>query len=331
MEVEELLKEYSDELYSKMPNFFQYLEVINAIAGYFAQIENYMFEEIEYSEDYNFNVDFISLTEMCNQILNSLDTGLCKKFNKRMYDGTINFEEDSITSMKVDNGKIDITLNRNYTIEDIFGLIHEFFHSIHIEKYNNNMHDSKWYIFTEAIAMIGELYAVLYMYKNNIMKEDLIIYIKKYLSTIFAQANNTLVTGLALEIYDKEQSLSDDSIEHFIKVKELPSEYKNINHVLEYLDDFLFHESATYTFGFPISFIVVTKMFEDDCYKNKVISLLENINDYSLEDLLTSLGIGDILKNENFICSSMNYVYEISKQLINEEQLDVKRHLLEMR
>ena len=72
-------------------------------------------------------------------------------------------------------------------------------------------------------------------------------------------------------------------------------------------------------------------MFEDDCYKNKVLSFLENINDYSLEDLLTSLGIGDILKNENFICSSMNYVYEISKQLINEEQLDVKRHLLEMR
>lgn len=333
MEIEELIKEYSDELYSKMPIFFKYLEVINAYAGYFGQIEGHMADKVKDIEDYKGDVDYISLVGLCNEILSSLDVGLCAKFNQRLVDGTVNLdeEEETITSMSVKAGKIDITINKTYTIEDVLGIIHEFFHSIHIEKFDNDLQNPDWYFFTEAVAMIGEIYAIMYMYNHNIMREDLISYIKKYLSTIFAQADTTLLTGLTLEIYDKEQSLSDDAVNHFIQIKQLPEEYSEIIDVLEYLDDFLFHESATYTFGFPISMIVATKMIEDENYKRKVIQILSNINDYSLESLLTILGIEDILKNEDYICLAMNYVYEVSDKLVEEQQIDIKRLLVEMR
>lgn len=329
--MEELIKEYSDELYSKMPAFFEYLEIINVYAGYFGQIEGYMESKVKDIEPYDIEIDTLSLVDLCNKILSNLDKDLCEKFNKRLVDGTVKFKDDAVTSMKVKNGNIDITVNKTYTIEDVLGLIHEFFHSIHIEKYDNNMQDANWYFLTEMIAMTGEIYAIMYMYKNNIMKHDLISYIKKYMDTIFAQANTTLLTGLTLEIYDKEQSLSEEAVQHFIKVKELPEEYSEITDVLEYLDDFLFHESAAYTFGFPISVILATKMIDSDEYKRKVIYLLEHINDYNIESLFISLGISEILKDEDYICSAMNYVYEISDKLIEDEPIDIKRLIVEMR
>ena len=331
MEIEELIKEYSDELYLKMPVFFKYLEIINAYAGYFGQIEGYMADKVKDIEPYDVDIDTLTLVELCSKILLTLGKDLCDKFNRRLVDGTVNFEEDTITSMKVKNGNIDITVNKTYTIEDVLGLIHEFFHSIHIEKYNNNMHDANWYFLTEMIAMTGEIYAIMYMYKNNIMKHDLIAYIKKYMGTIFAQANITLLTGLTLEIYDKEQSLREEAIQHFIEAKELPEEYSEITEVLEYLDDFLFHESVAYTFGFPISVIIATKMIDSDEYKRKVLYLLEHINDYDIESLFIALGINDILKNEDYICSAMNYVYEVSDKLIEDEPIDIKRLIVEMR
>ena len=331
MEIEQLIKEYSDELYSKMPIFYQYLEVINAYAGYFGQIEGYLEAKVTDIEEYQLELDYLSIIEICNEILMSLDSKLCDKFNKRISDGTIDFKCDSITSMSIVDKKINITINKTSTIEDVLGLIHEFFHSIHIEKYDNDMQNQEWYFFTEAIAMTGELYAILYMYKNNILKEDLNSYLKKYISTMFAHASNTLLTGLTLEIYDDEQSLSDVAVNHFISVKQLPEGYNEITEVIQYLDDFLFHESATYTFGFPIALLIASKMLDDEEYKIRLLSLLEHINEYDLDNLLTSLGIKNIIKNEDYMCDAMNYVYSVVNEMLDDRQLDIKSLLIEMR
>ena len=331
MEIEQLIKEYSDELYSKMPIFYQYLEVINTYAEYFGQIEGLLEEKVNDIEEYCVDLDYLSIIEICNEILMSLDKNLCDKFNKRITDGTIDFKHDSITSMGISNKRINITINKTSTIEDILGLIHEFFHSIHIEKYDNDMQNQEWYFFTEAIAMIGELYAVMYMHENSILKDDLNKYLKKYISIMFSHANNTLLTGLTLEIYDREQSLSDDAVSHFIQFKNLPEEYNEISEVIEYLDDFVFHESATYTFGFPIALLIASKMLIDEEYKLRFLSLLAHINEYDLDNLLTSLEIKNIIKNEDYICDAMNYIYNIVNEMLNERQLDIKSLLIEMR
>lgn len=333
MNIEELIKAYSEELYSKMPIFFRYLELINVYAGYLTQIEDYMDGKVKDNKTYSTNIDYQSLVEITNEILSSLDSDLCHKFNQSLVDGTIDFDEDesAITSMSIVDKRVNITVKKTYTIEDILGLIHEFFHSIHIEKYNNNMEDPNFYFFTEAVAMIGEIYSILYMHKNNIMKSDLIVYINKYLSTIFYHANTTLITGLSLEIYDCEQSLSNDAVSHFLTVKQLPKEYSEITNILEELEDFPFLESSTYIFGFPISCLISFKMLEDENYKDKVIYLLKNIKEYSLEELLTSLKVGDILNNEDYICAIMNYICTISEQLLIQEQVDIKSLLKEKR
>lgn len=334
METEKLIKEYSDELYSSMPIFFDYLEIINLFAQYIGQIESLIGAKTENINEYKTSVDFLSLIELCNQILSTLDRGLCDKFNKRLADGTINLdseEELSITAMTVVDHNIDINVKRTYTIEDVLGLIHEFFHSIHIEKYDNDMQNANWYFSAELIAMIGEFYAIMYLNQNNIFKDDLIEYLKGVLNVIFAKANDTLITGLTLEIYDKEQSISDEAVQHFIRTRGLPQEYGAIIEVLEELEDFEFHDNATYIFGFPISMLIATKMLEDDSYKRKMLYLLEHINEYSPKSLLTYLGVEGILSDEDYICSVINYICEVSNKMIEKEHVNIRGLLLEMR
>lgn len=334
MEIEELIKEYSDSLYDKLPIFYKYLPVINGYADYFLQITELLEEKIQDDMDYHYDIDFLTIIEICEEILLSISPCLRDKFRTYLSDGTIEIDNDriqGITYMNIQDGHININLNRCYDIEDVIGLIHEFFHAIHIEKYNNNLADEKWYIETEGIAFIGEIYAIIYMWQHDIVKEDIQPYYRKFLTSILSHADHALLTGLALEVYDKEQSLSDEAVSHFVDMKKMPEGYKGLNTLLETLDDCFFHESATYIFGFPMAFALVLKMLDDDDYRQKFLMCFEHIQDYAIEDWLKNFGLDGVINDEDVIYNVMNVINDLSFTLINGETLDVKKYLLEMR
>lgn len=334
MKIEELLKDYCDELYYKYPLFFKYLPVINMYAGYLTNLCGLLNKKMDNITEYNTDIDIISMLDICNKILSSIDEDLCAEFNKKINDGTIQFNDESeydYSFSKIENGEVVSEIKRKYTIQDVVETIHEFFHIIHIEKYDKKYEDQDCYLLTEGVALIGEIYSILYMHEKNILREDLLVYFKQVINAMDSHSSDTLITGSVLNIYDVEQSFSEEAMDQLIEVDESSSEHDGIGDLLLSLDEFPFHTSSTYVFGFPIAILVASKMLEDEMYKKRVMHLLGNISDYNIESLLSFLGIEKVIGNEDDIYSVINYIYTVSNRIINAEKIDIKKFLVTMR
>lgn len=328
--MEKVLKEYCDILYSQMPIFFKYLNVIRVYSMYIIQISDNLNEKISLINYYETDFDALSSIEIAKQLVGQIDNSLVSELDRCIQNGTIdiNGDEGIISCLTVTNGHPDITIRRTNTIEDVFSLIHEFFHYIHIKQFDNNITDQNWYFFTECFAMIGELYTIFIALQIDVLHNDTIEYLKKYFQALSSQANDTLLTSTILGVYDQEQGISEKNFEDYIARNNLSKDFMQFAQVINDLDDFTFHDSSTYTFGFFIALKISERMIKDEKYKDKVYYLLTHIRDYDLETLLLYLEIDAIINDEEYIYDTANFALDFSEGIFNNES---KRLCLEKR
>ena len=327
-ELEEYVNMYSTEVYNSFPNLFKYLNYILVQAGYMEDIREYNQQYILDEHSYENKIDINCLLNMCIEVLDTIDPCLKDKFILYLNNGTIEFndDEDSISSTQNDNNNLSITIKRNYNVEDILVTIHEFFHAIHLEKYNLEFTDD-WYLITEMIAITGELYTLFYLMDKEFCTTDLEIYLNKLMGSVFMHNYVTLENGIFIDLYDKMQAINNDSLDEYIVMNNLPESY---NELLTDDDEsadtaeFEYHLSATYSLAFPLSILLSRRLLLDDQYKKTYMRVLNNIYMYDIPTIFDKLGITEYLNNDDKLFELMNFINRYLTKKFTKEKVNIK-------
>ncbi len=327
-ELEEYVEMYSSEIYNSFPNLFKYLNYILVQAGYMEDIREYNQKYILDEHNYENKIDINCLLNICIEVLDTIDTGLKNKFILYLNNGTIDFNdnEDTISATQNDNNNLSINIKRNYNIEDILATIHEFFHGIHLEKYNLEFIDD-WYIITEMFAITGELYTLFYLMDKEFCTTDLEIYLNKFIESMFIHNYVTLENGLFIDLYYKMQSINKESLEQYIVMNNLPENYNEIlteDDESADTDEFNYHESATYALAFPLSIILARRLLMDEEYKKIFMDVLRNINMYDIPTLFDKLGINEYIENDDKLFELMNFINKYLTKKFTNQKINIK-------
>lgn len=327
-ELEEYVEMYSSEIYNSFPNLFKYLNYILVQAGYMEDIREYNQKYILDEHNYENKIDINCLLNICIEVLDTIDTSLKDKFILYLNNGTIDFNdnEDTISATQNDNNNLSINIKRNYNIEDILATIHEFFHGIHLEKYNLEFIDD-WYIITEMFAITGELYTLFYLMDKEFCTTDLEIYLNKFIESMFIHNYVTLENGLFIDLYYKMQSINKESLEQYIVMNNLPENYNEIlteDDESADTDEFNYHESATYALAFPLSIILARRLLMDEEYKKIFMDVLRNINMYDIPTLFDKLGIKEYIENDDKLFELMNFINKYLTKKFTNQKINIK-------
>ena len=322
--LEKKISEYSSELYETYPIFFENMNFTILASTYICSVCQDFFkadEEFFYKDE----IDILTVISYCEDIAGSLDIEYKNLFQKKISDGTINFDfsnkdDNSYTQPK--EGYTNINIMRKYNIEDILVTIHEFFHDIHFSKFEKKLEDENCLFYSELIAVIGDLYGAFYLYKNGLFKEDVVTYIKKIFYNTYMIANSTLIGGVTLDIYDKMQSFDDDSITKYIELTNGSENYRTMPSVYECLGGHNYHNLSTYTFGFIFSFLISDSMIKDEYYINQFKRIMENIDNYDFKDILSAFGINGVLTNPDKLYSAVLYIYHMLEAMIKKNKIN---------
>jgi len=98
--------------------------------------------------------------------------------------------------------------------------IHELFHLLHLEKCNCDLDDKNYYCYTEALGMARDFYFIMYVVNNKKeLLDDIKAVISEYYIRLYNLANESLVDGLLISIYNDKNKLSKKYIKQFIDEK----------------------------------------------------------------------------------------------------------------
>ena len=329
--LEEYVENYNSQVYNTFPKLFRYMEYINDSAYNICWLGEQLFKEETTFDGYENN---IGVSELINQAINIL--GMFSKDYKKLLEeiiknGVINFydatdETFSYTTFK--NNYADVSIDRNYNVEDLLKIIHEFFHYVHIDNFNRTPGEEDCYIYTEFFALTAEMYAMFYMYKNNIYKNDIIIYLKKYIMILYSYANKTFIQGSVMHIYDICNDFSDEAINEYIKLTNTSEEIKNVLYLLDDIDDFDYHILAPYIIGVLPAFLLAKNMIDDKYSVERFKTCVENAKNYTeIDELFKLLNIENILQSTDEISNVIDDVYDIVKDFFEEKNINYQKKL----
>lgn len=333
--LEEYIEAYNSEVYNVYPIFFREMNYINILAYYFNWIGECLFSEDVMLDKYkNSNISINDVLQIAFDIISDFGNGYKEEFEKCINDGTIEFvdaDDNSYAYTAKENNHFSISVDRNYNIEDIIKLVHEFFHYLHIRKFDEGFKNEQCYLYGEMFSILGEIYAVLYLYKNNIFKDDAITYLKKEIMIIYKYANNTLIMGIVMHIYDLYNNFTDKSIDEYINFTNSPEEFVNAFDYLNDIEEFNYHELATYIIGFFPAFVLANSMIDDKSIIIRFTNCINHINEYKdKRELFNYLSIDNLLLDTISLSQLVDEMYLMFKQLYNNNEITYQKKLGEL-
>ena len=292
----DFMRDYSEELLGIMSYVFNQLKGVKKIDPK--------------REDYHASYDTI---KMASDFLGTIDNKYKEEFDKMIVDGTFDFEmreegqgnKSRIKRRFSEDGDLlgyDIVISSDDTIEDVFSLVHEYFHSTNTKE--RLSFDSV--LLTESVSIFYELLLFDYLKEKNISIND-----------IEKQMQNRLY------------NLSDDAYDILDKVNLLVEGLKdpNIINDLEIMDEEkleYYYEKSEASIKYGVSTLIATLMYYD--YHRGMIKLdnVENYND-SLKgknnDLLGLRYLFLSIPSSDYIKDALDYY----KEQINYEDKNKTR------
>lgn len=329
-ELEEYLEDFINGLNKNYPCFIEYLNHINELSFYVNYLgENiidsdfierkYLKKDLSKLESFNICLKICQTLGYENEFINVLDNKILK-FKKAT--------KKSFSYTKVKNNKLFMVIEIDNTVEDVIKIMHEFFHYLHISKYEDKLKSDKCYLFSETFAAIGELYAILYLYNNNIYKDDIVTYFKAYFNTLHVKANYTLINGIMLDIYNKHHSLDSETIDKYILEEEHDDWVKNIVEYNFELGNFDFFENAGYAIALIPALLVVISMQENNDNILNVKDCIENIHDYNtMEKLYKKLNVYEFIYNQDNLVDLVSNLYHFFKGVIDNNEIEYQKKI----
>lgn len=213
----------------------------------------------------------------------------------------IDLEKKEAAFCEYRNNKKFINWPINYNIDDSFCLIHEFSHYLNLPK-NTNL--TRQY-FTEAFSFLFEMLLYDYLEKNNYENKD---YRKVKLLTFancFDVANILYLYGDLINLYLKNEKLNDLIIEKNYLDKKLQEQIKQFCYFNK--NDLNFFECKKYLLGIFIACDIHQQLLQNPNDIKKIFSLMENINQLSLNNCFKELNIEIVKQNHDLMFDDKSY------------------------
>lgn len=177
-----------EEIYKKL-NYY-----LNEICKYLKKENVFLLDNIRkisidndkclyFLENYNLDnktiqnhLTFEDVYNLTREIIATIDDSYLEDFDKLIESGKLDFNyeseyHDSSCITEYENGeaiKQIININREFNYNDVFTLIHEFIHYTNGKKKSKNRN-----YFTEFLSIYFELYAIEYLLKKGVSKEEI--------------------------------------------------------------------------------------------------------------------------------------------------------------
>lgn len=322
------LKEYLDELYKFCPYFEEYLELNNNIASYLLDIydRGIVPQSGEYQQEFDENASIL----LAHEILTSISPSLATEFLELIKHQQIYFiskEEQPFSCTYGLEGASYSSVNDHHNICTVICLIHEFFHNVHLDKYNGDMNNIEWFFYTEIFGLMSDLYSVFYLLRE---KKELESEVKNYLCMFFesvvACSDKCLLTGTIIDIYKKKQSLSSKAIKEYVKERGLSKEAENILSLMnEEDDDYEYVKEVPYIFAFPVAFQLAANTLLDLEYKSKFVEMFDKIATYEPYEWLKVLDVSNHIDEPNMLYEVMNVFCLNLKDIYSVSNMKIKK------
>ena len=207
------LNEYLNEMFIYLNEEYKY--ILDNMLQIFIINDEFIKRIKEYDLNCDFNENNLTYQDVydyARKIIESINKDYLPFYDKLIETGQLDFSYnseyfDSHFSYRK-GGEIKlININREFNYNDVVTLIHEFFHYTNLYNGKNEKNDT----LTEFISIYFETYAINYLLKEGVSKEELGYYDR--IISIVRRAKNLYYAETPLLAYNKFGDLSDDSID----------------------------------------------------------------------------------------------------------------------
>ena len=285
---------------------------------------------------------FMDVYLLAREIIASIDHTYLSEYDDLIKSGKLDFgyEGEYVDSEFIHKDNL-INICREFNYNDVLSLVHEFMHYTNAKsKMSQNQ-----YLLTEFISIYFEIYALDYLLKMGVSKDEIGIYDR--LNWAFEGSDSLFSYELVFLAYEKFGSISEDTVDYLNNycMFEMPKEYfdeecenllecimnkekkyrVNIRHkkafeIEEFLYEFCssFFDDYRYFLGTIMAFYA-----RKNCEMEDIVYLNNHINDdgigaIDLLEVLKSIGINleDSKFSNQALNSIENYIDEYSNKKI---------------
>ena len=333
---EKLLQIYYNTLDEYDPKAIERLDFVNAIIVYIDELYNDF--KIGYIVKRNIKkvLPKDEINKICIQILRSIDPMYSINFHAILKTNMIAASEKDVS--KVDEKGIHVVQTNN--IEQIIATLHEFGH--HLHKINSGLKDipddpDAWYS-TEMIAMTFEFYALFYMYKNDILADEVKKSFISYVNFIYDKTSKVIGEALALNIIDKYGKLNIVNIFKYMKKYNISNEQMLTIEKIDYhkllksltgdgndaVTEYRYWYEYRYIFGFPLAIYIANRMVNSNSYKVRFVENFTNIDALGSDGFIKSLSAYQIIDNPDCLKWIIETVKSYTNHIINDNEFSPK-------
>lgn len=309
------LNYYLNEMcnYLKGKDFF-FLDNINNIALLNDKLNNLIYEyNLDYEVKKN-NLTFLDVYNLAREIIASIDETYLPIYDKLITSGELDFGYEGEydiscfqTKITENNTQKLINIARKFSYQDVVTLVHEFIHYISYQE--NNIIE---YYLCEFLAIYFETYAVNYLIKKGIPKEE-IDYLKRFkilkrdsdriyryeviflVYTTFGNLSDTSYTLLKQFYMNMSKDYFEKECKNFYKILEVIKEkHKDeLQDNPKLLGKILSEEFIAADYRYVLGTILAIYVLEYGNMKDMVYlnNNLDKYQDKSLMEVCASLGI----------------------------------------
>ena len=253
-------------------------------------------------------------------------------FNEKLSDGEFNIYH--IDSDNVDENNnlpfFDYAGNRNinipltHTLEDIYNIIHELFHSLNYSNISNPTRNK----FTEFISILSEFLVGSYLENAGIDESS--FELNNRLFQLYIDALNTLILNEVINYLGKNDTLNynrfyDTFMEKYPNANFLP---ERISSVLN-SSGFFTLASAKYVIGTIFSLELIETLNINEVI-SKIILINDNINNYEDKDIYSLLGLTLEARNNKILFTKSDFD-KLSKCYVNTCDKSLKKIYCKLR
>ena len=248
----------------------------------------YLINNIEIKNLTNGPEKYVSLKEAFSLVYNFLDK-ISNNYSKELDNDIKNGKIFTSSSNYYDQDNKKIYLNFENNINDSIHLLHEYIHKLSNKISNSKSQRDSYFVYDEAIAILGELYFKDYLLKNNFSKYDIDLINNIRKKELINSAYSYLILYPLYDIYINKGNIDNNDLINLKNKKILL--YRNDEEVKNNINIILNKEIQKLPYKHVFGTIVSTYLYNQNISLETYKNMIEDLDTMTLVDFSNKYNI----------------------------------------
>ena len=248
----------------------------------------YLINNIEIKNLTNGPEKYVSLKEAFSLVYNFLDK-ISNNYSKELDNDIKNGKIFTSSSNYYDKDSKKIYLNFENNINDSIHLLHEYIHKLSNKISNSKSQRDSYFVYDEAIAILGELYFKDYLLKNNFSKYDIDLINNIRKKELINSAYSYLILYPLYDIYINKGNIDNNDLINLKNKKILL--YRNDEEVKNNINIILNKEIQKLPYKHVFGTIVSTYLYNQNISLETYKNMIEDLDTMTLVDFSNKYNI----------------------------------------